>query len=168
MRRILWDENKDAINRQKHRVSFPEASEVFFDPLLVTVADHRQEADELRFFSLGEIRANACLRLRIQKRLNLLELLPHEMPPLRRGEAMKKVNDEEHDDDIPDEIDFSGGVRGKYAGSIEPLNNLILIDPELFETFPSAEAVNEALRLLKKASTEATAAGKRHDRARAS
>jgi uncharacterized DUF497 family protein len=61
MRRILWDENKDAINRQKHRVSFPEASEVFFDPLLVTVVDHRHEADELRFFSLGETRAKRLL-----------------------------------------------------------------------------------------------------------
>jgi uncharacterized DUF497 family protein len=39
MRRIVWDENKDAINRKKHRVSFPEASEVFFDPLMVTKAD---------------------------------------------------------------------------------------------------------------------------------
>jgi uncharacterized DUF497 family protein len=27
MRRIVWDENKDAIYRRKHRVSFPEASE---------------------------------------------------------------------------------------------------------------------------------------------
>jgi hypothetical protein len=80
---------------------------------------------------------------------------------------MKKANDEAFDD-MPDEIDFSGGARGKYAGSIEPLNNLVLIEPELFETFPSAEAVNEALRLLKKASTEATAGGKRHDQARAS
>jgi hypothetical protein len=48
MRRIVWDENKDAINRRKHRVSFPEASEVFFDPLIVTVADHRHAADEMR------------------------------------------------------------------------------------------------------------------------
>jgi hypothetical protein len=79
---------------------------------------------------------------------------------------MKKAN-EEKDDDMP-EIDFSDGVRGKYAGSIEPLTNLVLIDPELFETFPSAEAVNEALRLLKKASTEATASEKRRDQARAS
>jgi hypothetical protein len=79
---------------------------------------------------------------------------------------MKKANDDAFDD-MPDEIDFSGGARGKYAGSIEPLNNLVLIEPELFETFPSAEAVNEALRILKKASTEATAGGKRHDQARA-
>jgi hypothetical protein len=80
---------------------------------------------------------------------------------------MRKANDEEYDD-MPDEIDFSGGVRAKYAGHVEPLNNLVLIEPELFETFPSAEAVNEALRLLKKASTEATASRKRHDQARAS
>jgi uncharacterized DUF497 family protein len=61
MRRIVWDENKDAINRKKHRVSFPEASEVFFDPLMVTKADHRHAADEMRFFSLGETRAKRLL-----------------------------------------------------------------------------------------------------------
>jgi uncharacterized DUF497 family protein len=61
MRRIVWDENKDAINRRKHRVSFPEASEVFFDPLMVTVADHRHAA-EMRFFSLGETRLLAVAR----------------------------------------------------------------------------------------------------------
>jgi hypothetical protein len=170
MCRIVWDEGKDdAINRKKHRVSFPEASEVFFDPLfdplMVTVADHRH--GRCGSLALERLERNACLRLRIQKRMNLLELLPREMPLQRRGEDMKKVNDEEYDD-MPDEIDFSGGVRGKYVGSIEPLNNLILIEPELFETFPSAEAVNEALRLLKKASTEAPAAGKRHEQARAS
>ncbi|MEI9979208.1 MAG: BrnT family toxin [Edaphobacter sp.] len=61
MRRIVWDEHKDAINRKKHRVSFPEASEVFFDPLLVTIVDHRHPADEMRFFSLGVTRAGRLL-----------------------------------------------------------------------------------------------------------
>jgi uncharacterized DUF497 family protein len=61
MRRIVWDENKDAINRRKHRVSFPEASEVFFDPLLVTKVDDRHPVDEMRFFSLGETRAKRLL-----------------------------------------------------------------------------------------------------------
>ena len=32
-----------------------------FDPLLLTVTDHRHEADELRFFSLGETRAKRLL-----------------------------------------------------------------------------------------------------------
>jgi hypothetical protein len=80
---------------------------------------------------------------------------------------MKKASNKESED-MPTEIDFSGGVRGKYAGSIEPMNNLILIEPELFETFPSAEAVNEALRLLKKASKEATESAKQRGAARAS
>jgi uncharacterized DUF497 family protein len=31
MRRMAWDEVKDAIHRRKHRVSFPEASDAFFD-----------------------------------------------------------------------------------------------------------------------------------------
>ena len=69
---------------------------------------------------------------------------------------------------MPDEIDFSDGVRGRYVGSVEPLSNLVLIEPELFETFPSAEAVNEALRLLKKAGAEVTASASRHKHARAS
>jgi uncharacterized protein len=61
MRRIVWDENKDSMNRRKHRVSFPEASEVFFDPLLVTQVDHRHAVDEMRFFSLGETRSKRLL-----------------------------------------------------------------------------------------------------------
>jgi hypothetical protein len=36
---------------------------------------------------------------------------------------------EEEFDDMPDEIDFSGSVRGRYRNSIEPLNSLILIEP---------------------------------------
>jgi hypothetical protein len=62
--------------------------------------------------------------------------------PLQGRRDIKKANEEEYDD-MPDEIDFSGA-------------------------FPSAEAVNEAQRLLKRASREGTAAGKRHDRARSS
>jgi uncharacterized protein len=61
VRRIIWDEKKDAVNRRKHRVSFPEASEIFFDPLLMTVVDHRHPADEVRFFSMGETRAKRLL-----------------------------------------------------------------------------------------------------------
>ena len=61
MRRVVWDANKDATNRKKHRVSFPEASEIFFDPLLVTKADHRHATDEMRFFSLGVTRSRRLL-----------------------------------------------------------------------------------------------------------
>lgn len=71
-------------------------------------------------------------------------------------------------EEMPDEIDFSAGVLGRYLNSVEPLRNLILIEPDLFETFPSTEGVNEALRLLKKTSAEATSSAKRLDHAKAS
>jgi hypothetical protein len=49
---------------------------------------------------------------------------------------------EEDIEDLPSEVDFSSGVRGKYTGSVEPLNNLVLIEPDVFASFPSAEAVS--------------------------
>ncbi len=80
---------------------------------------------------------------------------------------MKKELEEDFED-LPPEIDFSSGVRGKYAGSVEPLNNLVLIEPDVFASFPSAEAVNEALRILQKAGAEAVSLKGRQDQAKAS
>lgn len=47
-------------------------------------------------------------------------------------------------------LDFSKGVRGKHRARIEEGTNIVLIAPELMETFPDSDAVNEALRSLKK------------------
>jgi hypothetical protein len=87
---------------------------------------------------------------------------------LRTGGVMRKTTESQYDD-MRDAVDFSGRVRGRYAGSIEPMSNLLLIEPELFETFPSAEAVNhEALRLLQKASKDATTSTGQGGQAKAS
>lgn len=50
--RFEWDEAKDLSNRHKHGVSFEEASQVFLDPLHVSVQD-RIENGELRWQTLG-------------------------------------------------------------------------------------------------------------------
>jgi hypothetical protein len=53
------------------------------------------------------------------------------------------------DDDLRPEYDFAsmkGGVRGKYAARLRKGSNLILLEPEIAAAFPSADAVNEALR----------------------
>jgi hypothetical protein len=53
------------------------------------------------------------------------------------------------DDDLRPEYDFAsmkGGVRGKYVARLRKGSNLVLLDPEIAAAFPSAEAVNEALR----------------------
>ena len=44
------------------------------------------------------------------------------------------------------EYDFSKGVRGKYAGRVRGIGNLVLIEPDLCKLFPDARAVNRALR----------------------
>jgi hypothetical protein len=51
-------------------------------------------------------------------------------------------------DDMLDEYDFSGGVRGKYADRFSDDCKLIVLDPDVAEAFPDADAVNEALREL--------------------
>ncbi len=50
--RFEWDEAKNLSNRRKHGVTFEEASQVFRDPLYVSVQD-RAEGGELRWQTLG-------------------------------------------------------------------------------------------------------------------
>lgn len=44
------------------------------------------------------------------------------------------------------EYDFSRGDRGKYAKRYEKGTNVVVLDPDVAAAFPTAEAVNEALR----------------------
>jgi hypothetical protein len=56
------------------------------------------------------------------------------------------------DDDLRPEYDMTellkGGVRGKYVERYRRGTNLVPLEPDVAEAFPSAEAVNEALRLV--------------------
>src|SRR5262245_27693792 len=61
---------------------------------------------------------------------------------------MSKARRREHDELRP-EYDFAsmkGGVRGKYAARLRKGSNLVLLEPDIAKAFPSAAAVNEALR----------------------
>ena len=44
------------------------------------------------------------------------------------------------------EYDFSTGVRGKYAARFAEGTNLVLLAPDVAAEFPTASAVNKALR----------------------
>jgi hypothetical protein len=52
-------------------------------------------------------------------------------------------------------LDFSKGVRGKYAHLLKQGSNVAIIDPDLLDTFPDSQSVNEALRGLKKLALQA-------------
>ncbi len=63
---------------------------------------------------------------------------------------MKKNS--EMDDELRPEYNIKQllkeSVRGKYAQRYDEGTNLVLLDSDLADAFPTAEAVNEALRLV--------------------
>jgi hypothetical protein len=61
------------------------------------------------------------------------------------------MNQDSNDDSDPEmlgEYDFSGGVRGKYAGRFARGSNVVVLDPDVAEVFTDSESVNQALRAL--------------------
>lgn len=64
---------------------------------------------------------------------------------------MKKDINQEIDDELRPEYDLAqlqGGVKGKYADLYRQGTNLVLLEPDIAKAFPTAQSVNEALRLL--------------------
>jgi hypothetical protein len=45
-------------------------------------------------------------------------------------------------------INFSKGVRGKYARRYAQGTNVVVLDPDVAKLFPNADAVNSSLRSL--------------------
>ncbi|QMS88919.1 hypothetical protein HUN01_15400 [Nostoc edaphicum CCNP1411] len=63
---------------------------------------------------------------------------------------MKKEIDE-LEDELRPEYDFSKmakGVKGKYVERYRAGTNLVLLEPDVAQAFPTDASVNEALRLL--------------------
>ncbi|NUO81921.1 hypothetical protein HUU05_17755 [candidate division KSB1 bacterium] len=65
------------------------------------------------------------------------------------------------DDELRPEYDetvLKDGVRGKYAERYRRRTNVVLRAPDVAAAFPSADAVNEALRLLMKVAQQSVMA----------
>ncbi|NJL63262.1 MAG: hypothetical protein HC903_17345 [Methylacidiphilales bacterium] len=64
---------------------------------------------------------------------------------------MNREVDSEMDDELRSEYDFyqlTGGVRGKYVERYRKGTNLVLLEPDVAQAFPTQDDVNNALRLL--------------------
>jgi hypothetical protein len=64
---------------------------------------------------------------------------------------MNREIDAEMEDELRPEYDFSHlseGVRGKYVERYRAGTNLVLLDSDVAQAFPTEDSVNEALRLL--------------------
>jgi hypothetical protein len=61
---------------------------------------------------------------------------------------MNKVSSRREAEEMLPEYDFSGGVRGKYAGCFAKDTIMVVLDPDVAELFPDPKSVNKALRAL--------------------
>lgn len=65
---------------------------------------------------------------------------------------MKKKSNDARSDGLRPEYDLDKllptGVQGKYAQRFREGTNLVLLAPDVADAFPTAESVNEALRLV--------------------
>jgi uncharacterized DUF497 family protein len=50
-----WDEDKNAINKQKHKISFETALHVFDDLDYIEVYDFEHRSDEDRYIAIGRV-----------------------------------------------------------------------------------------------------------------
>lgn len=63
---------------------------------------------------------------------------------------MKNSIDPSEADSLPPrKLDHAKAVRGKYFDRMQEGTNLVVISPDLMESFPDSDAVNAALRSLK-------------------
>ena len=65
----------------------------------------------------------------------------------KSGITMRKP-DKTEGDDLREEYDFSGEVRGKYARRYAEGANIVILDPDVARVFPDSASVNKALRSL--------------------
>jgi Protein of unknown function (DUF2442) len=67
----------------------------------------------------------------------------------QRPAPKKKTQTIARNGDMRPEYDFrsmKGGVRGKYVERVRESTNIVVIEPEVAEAFPTERAVNEALK----------------------
>ena len=68
---------------------------------------------------------------------------------------MRTKSDSAKQDELRPEYDFSkleGGVRGKHYRAYNKGTNLVLLAPDVAKAFPDDQSVNQALRVLIRAS----------------
>ena len=53
--RFEWDEEKNVINKQKHKISFETAAHVFEDPQCIEMYDFEHSTEEDRYIAIGKV-----------------------------------------------------------------------------------------------------------------
>jgi hypothetical protein len=163
-----WDLRKEASNRRKHGVGFREAATVFGDPLATTFPDPDHSAFEERFLTIGESASGRALVVAHPESGENIRIIMRGRSRAARGDSMKKTLRQRNHDGMRSEYDFAsmkGGVRGKHYREYRNGTNVVLLQPDVAEAFPTEDAVNEALRGILTTARAVRRTGRRPDRA---
>ena len=80
---------------------------------------------------------------------------------------IKKQATRKKKDELRREYDLEAlgpGVKGKYYRRFAEGTNLVLLDPDIADAFPSAKEVNDALRVLVTVATKRVRTGRRSNK----
>lgn len=77
---IEWDNDKNSLNKNKHRITFEEAATIFNDPLELTISDPGHSLAENRFISVGQSSANKLIVVSFTERGGLVRLISARRP----------------------------------------------------------------------------------------
>jgi uncharacterized DUF497 family protein len=70
-----WDEAKNRDNIQKHKISFYEAQEAFFDQNRKILSDKKHSAREQRYFCIGKTSSGGIATVRFTIRNNQIRII---------------------------------------------------------------------------------------------
>jgi uncharacterized DUF497 family protein len=147
-----WDWRKAATNLKNHGVSFEEAASAFGDWRSITVPDLEHSEDDPGFTSSACPIREICRWFAIPTVARTRVSSAHGVRTHVSENSMNRARKPKRKKETVPNIDFSGGVRGKYAARFAEGTNLVALSPDVAEVFPDSKAVNEALRKLARTS----------------
>jgi uncharacterized protein len=155
---FAWDPRKERANRLKHGVALDEARSVFFDPLARIQDDDAHSSDERRYIIVGLSNKNRLLLVAFVDRGSTIRIVSARQATRRERRNMKKRTTKGNDDLKPEyDFDYSKSRPNHYAArlrgsSVHRTNDVVMVslEPDVAKAFPTAKAVNGALRSVMK------------------
>ena len=80
---VEWDERKNLLNQEKHRITFQEAATIFTDPLEIMIDDPEHSDTEHRFISIGESFRRRLLVVSYAERGDTIRIISARKPTTR-------------------------------------------------------------------------------------
>ena len=89
--RVVWEESKNRVNQKKHRVSFEEASDLFYrgDDYL-EIFDDTHSAEEDRFIAIGPIDRGLVLVVYAERDDEMVRLISARWATKREAELYRR------------------------------------------------------------------------------